>query len=83
MQALKIQTTVGSNHLLRIALPKSFPVGEAEVIVLAKGDAVRPEASPDETLGELLDWLDKLPPSDRSEADIEAQIAEERAAWGE
>jgi hypothetical protein len=32
---------------------------------------------------DFLDWLKTQPPTGRSKAEIEAQIADERASWGE
>lgn len=36
-----------------------------------------------ETMEDLRNWLKKQPPSGRTEEDFEAQINEERDAWGD
>lgn len=81
MDAVKYETIITADHRLRIDLPPSFPEGEAEVIVLAKS-AREKEKQAGESLEEFLDWIKTLPPTGRSVAEIEAQIAEERASWG-
>ena len=84
MYAIKYETTVAADHHLSIDLPPSFPVGEAEVIILAKAPPSPPQKpSPDESLTEFLDWLKTLPPTGRSKEEIDAQIAEERNSWGD
>ena len=82
MQALKYETVVHADHRLSIDLPPSFPVGEAEVIVMSKSEPQPPNAS-SESLLQLLDWLNTLPPTGRTKEEIEAQIAEERNSWGD
>lgn len=82
MEAVKYETTVTADHHLCIDLPPSFPVGEAEVIVLAKS-ASRERPGEGESLVEFLDWLKTQPPTGRSVAEIDAQIADERASWGD
>lgn len=82
MYALKYETTIDADHRLTIDLPDSFPVGEAEVIVLAKAPAA-PEARVGESLDEFFAWLDTLPPTGRTKEEIDAQIREERDAWGD
>ena len=82
MHAIKYETVVTADHHLSIDLPPSFPEGEAEVIILAKPDAMaqRPAG---ESLQQLLDWLDTLPPTGRTAEEIDAQIREERESWGD
>lgn len=82
MYAAKYETTISADHRLNIELPPSFPVGKAEVIVLAKSESQRPVPT-DESLQQLFNWLDTLPPSGRSVEEIEAQIREERDSWGD
>lgn len=84
MYALKIETTVAANHHLSIDLPPSFPVGEAEVIILAKAPQSPAQTTePEESLTQFLDWLKTQPPTGRSKAQIDAQLAEERDSWGD
>lgn len=81
MYAHKTETRITENHRVTIELPANFPEGEAEIIVLAKSPQPAPARS--ETLIDFLDWLKTQPPSGRSRQEIDAQIAEERAAWGD
>lgn len=82
MDAVKYETIVTADHHLSIDLPPSFPEGEAEVIVRAKS-TLKKERVVGESLEEFLDWLKTQPPTGRSVAEIDAQIAEERASWGD
>lgn len=81
MYAHKYETVIRADHRITIELPDNFPEGEAEVIVLTKSPQGAPSKS--ETLIDFLDWLKTQPPSGRSKEEIDAQIAEERAAWGD
>ena len=84
MYAIKYETTVAADHHLSIDLPASFPVGEAEVIILAKAPpSSSQDPSPEESLPEFLDWLQTRPPTGRGKEEIDAQIAEERNSWGD
>lgn len=82
MYAHKDETTIRADHRLSIELPASFPLGKAEVIVLAKSEPPHPVAT-NESLQQLFNWLDTLPPSDRSVEEIDAQIRQERDSWGD
>lgn len=81
MQAHKYETIIRADHRVTIELPDNFPEGEAEIIVLAKSPHPMPVKN--ETLIDFLDWLKTQPPSGRSKEEMDAQIAEERAAWGD
>lgn len=85
MQTYKLTTHIPANHRFEITLPESFPEGEAEVIVLTRQQALNTETQTPsaQTLEDFLAWLERQPPSPRSEEEIEAWIAEERAAWGD
>lgn len=78
MYAHKMEIRINADHRLIIDLPPSFPVGDAEIIVLSK-----PGEPAGETLTEFLDWLKSQDSSGRSKADIDARIAEERASWSD
>lgn len=82
MYAIKLETLVGKDHRVELDLPASFPVGEAEIIVLAKSGETE-QAPQGGALEHLLGWLDTLPPGGRSREDIDAQIREERDSWGD
>jgi hypothetical protein len=82
MYAYKLETQISSDHRISIELPADFPEGGAEVIVLTK-DAPTSARVPDESMAKLVAWLRSLPPSHRSPEDFEAQIQEERNAWGD
>jgi hypothetical protein len=81
MQAYKLTTHIPANRHLEITLPESFPGGDAEVIILAKPtpNMIRTNMS----LREFSDWIKQQPPSGRTREEIDAQIAEERNAWGD
>jgi len=81
MYAHKTETRITEDHRVTIELPPGFPEGEAEIIVLAKSPQF--VSAKGETLIEFLDWLKTQPPSGRGKEEIDAQIAEERASWGE
>lgn len=81
MYAHKYETTIRADHRVTIDLPDDFPEGEVEIIVLTKPATIT--AAKSETLIDFLDWLKTQPPSGRSKEEIDAQIAEERAAWGD
>jgi hypothetical protein len=80
MQAHKFNTYIPANHRLEITLPESFPDGEAEIIILAKP---APNADMGMSLHEYSVWLKQQTPGGRSREAIDAQIAEERDAWGD
>lgn len=79
MHAVTVETRISADHRLNIELPATFPVGEVEVTIRAKTEALPTQ----ETLVEFLDWLKTLPPTGRSKEEILAQIAEERNSWGD
>jgi hypothetical protein len=81
MYAYKLDAEITQDHRISIDLPADFPLGGAEIIVLAK--ASMPTACPDKDLNDFFTWLDTQPPSGRSKEEIDAEIAAERAAWGD
>lgn len=81
MHAYKMETQITSDHRVSIELPADFPEGGAEVIVLTKEPTSARVA--DESMAQFVAWLRSLPPSHRSPEDFEAQILEERNAWGD
>lgn len=84
MYAYKLETEVTQDHRISIDLPSDFPLGGAEIIVLAKtSEPTKPLQAQDETLADFIDWLKTQPPSGRSKEEIDAEIATERAAWGD
>lgn len=80
MYATKLHARI-DDHYLNLELPPDAPKGNAEIVVLIEPDT-SPE-TPSMSLKEISAWLKTLPPSTRSAEDFEAQIAAERAAWGE
>lgn len=82
MHAVKYQTVVRADHRLSIDLPANFPEGDAEVIVLTKSES-QDSTDRSESMKELLDWLETLPPTGRTKEEVLAQIAEERNSWGD
>lgn len=80
MYAIKLHARIDDQHL-QLELPPDAPKGEAEIVVLIEPDDL--SEIPSMSLQEISAWLTTLPPSQRSAEDFEAQIAAERAAWGE
>lgn len=84
MYAYKLETEIPPSHRLSIELPADCPTGSAEIIVLAKANAVQtPLPGTGETMADLVAWLRAQPASSRTPEDFEAQIQEERNAWGD
>ena len=80
MLAFKFETSVTQDHRVAFVLPADFPEGGAEIIVLAKPGVETPSG---ETLLDVLDWLKTQPPTGRTKEEIDAEIAQERASWGD
>lgn len=66
---------------LEINLPDDFPAGRVKVEVVVT--VLEPSAPKGDTLHDLFNWLETLPPTGRTREEIDAQIAEERNAWGD
>lgn len=80
MYAAKFHAPIVGGRL-SIDLPAGFPTGDAEVVVLI--DADRSDAPSTRALADFSARLKADPRPQRSEKDFAAQIAEERAAWGD
>ena len=80
MQPYRTLAETDANRHLEITLPDDFPPERLQVEVVVK---VIESAPAVDQMQALFDWLETLPPSGRSAEDIEAQIAEERNAWGD
>jgi hypothetical protein len=78
MRAVKLEAVLPEDRQLNLTVPPEIPSGPVEVVILAKDDMDR-RAS----LLNFLDELVSLPPSARTAAAIEADIAGERQAWDE
>lgn len=70
-----------TNRHLEINLPDDFPAERLKVEVVVT--VIEPISPEDHTLKDLFAWLETLPPSGRTREEIDAQIAEERNAWGD
>lgn len=82
MHTIKLKTVIDHSHQLHLALPPDTPVGEAEVIVQVTPAQDAANAAPMTSLRAFFAELDARPQSrPRSRAEIEAQIADERASW--
>lgn len=87
MHAIKLKAMIDSTHRLQIDLPPGTPEGEAEVIVLLPAALPSGAQGPRSTapmvaLRAFLHELDSRPLAQpRSAAEIEAQIADNRAGW--
>ncbi|GHT88745.1 hypothetical protein AGMMS49543_27310 [Betaproteobacteria bacterium] len=80
MHAFRFDTYIPANHRVEVTLPDDFPAGGAEIIVLEK---TLPDTQAGMALREFSAWLKQQEPSGRSREEIDAQIAEERNAWGD
>jgi hypothetical protein len=83
MQAYKIAVNISEQRTVQ--LPDDVPAGPAEVIVLVGAGRAEPaeEATPSTNEG-LFRLLEALRASDherRTQAEIDAELAEERASW--
>jgi hypothetical protein len=66
MQAHRTRATVTEDHEIQVTLPPEFPLGEAEVIVIAKSPprVMRPGETPAMDFNSWLDrTLCRLPPA--------------------
>lgn len=87
MRAYRTDQIVPDSHLLTVQLPPGTPTGPAQVIVLFpdESSATVPNADGSSSgfanVAAFAQWLQTQPATARSTADIEQQIADERAAW--
>ncbi len=82
LHTVKLKAVVDQSRQLHLQLPPDTPVGEAEVIVLITPGTPAPTAAPMTSLREFFAELDARPQRHRlSAAEIETQIAHERASW--
>ena len=82
MQTVKLKVSV-RNHRIAEELPPEVPDGEAEVVIrFAEQAAADVEQARRRHLEALFASIDKHP-SNRSREDIDRQIAEVRASWGD
>jgi hypothetical protein len=77
MRAIKLQTHVDRDHMLRIRLPEDVREGPAEVIVLVP--EVTDKATP--SLSDFLSTLADRPRRIRSKEEIDRDLAAERESW--
>jgi hypothetical protein len=79
MYAHRMKARFTADQPLVLPLPKGSPEGEVEVIVLFP-EAPVAQAGP-HSLREFNDWLQQQPHGQRTQEEIDRQIAEERSAW--
>ncbi|MBI2374168.1 MAG: hypothetical protein HYV07_09225 [Deltaproteobacteria bacterium] len=79
MQALKFTVPLDASGRFVIEVPNGRQGEMAEVIVLM-ADGTSPASS---TGADIFDVIAKLPAGTRTKADIDEQLAEERASWGQ
>lgn len=82
MPEITIKATITPDHKLHADVPDDFPVGEAEVVLRSANGADSAENDAAE-LERLFAEIDELDFPRRSAAEIDADIASERASWGE
>lgn len=79
MRAYRLKTRLESGKPLVVELPPDAPPGQVEVIVLLADAPASPMLFA--SMAEFNAWLRQQPPSGRSRAEIDRDIAEERASW--
>ena len=77
MRAIKLQTQVERDHILRIELPEDVAEGPAEVIVLVQ----EPKERSGHSLEDFLTRLSQRPRTIRTKEEIDQYLQEERASW--
>ncbi len=82
MNAIKFNAHIDHNHRLEIQLPSDVPEGDAEVIVLIPS-VIPSEAQRRRHLETLFAQCAHSGNPGRSAEEIDRQLAEERASWGE
>lgn len=83
MQTLQLRVKLTSDHRINLTLPPDFPEGDVE-ITLRSAEAAAEAATPPQQLGDLqtfFEFLQTVPPSGRTQKDIDHQIQEERGSW--
>lgn len=82
LHTVKLKAVVDQSQQLHLQLPPDTPAGDAEVIVIVTPATPAANAAPMATLRKFFAELDARPLSrPRSNEEIEAQIAAERASW--
>lgn len=83
MPDFALKTKVPANHRITISVPADVPVGEeVEVVVRRKSVSETPEQRV-KALEGIFEEIDRLEFPRRTDAEIEADLAEERASWGD
>lgn len=80
MQAYKTHQNIPQDRHVTLTLPPDFPVGEAEIIVLARTEPGE-RARQGESLKEFFRKLDESDLPHRSKEEIDRYLEEERASW--
>ena len=85
MQTLKLRDTVKRDHQLVLVLPPDFPEGDVDITVRSAEapqtvDADIAQQQRDD-LRSFFEFLNTLPASGRTKAEIDRQIQEERDSW--
>ena len=80
MRGYQTQQIIPESHVLTVQLPADA-VGLAQVIVLYPEPTQGTVPPQTEDLMRFMEMLAALPPSGRSDQDIEQQIRDERDAW--
>ena len=82
MNAVKIDVVVPEDRELHVTLPQEVPAGRAQVIILPQKSQDTP-TDVEALLRHGQEWRSKHPDRLRSKEDIDREIAEERASWGD
>jgi len=79
MRVIRLTAAIGPDHKLHLQLPDDVTTGPAEVIV-----SIPDPGTPDEDVsdfGKFLDFIDSLPPGNRSKEKIDRALQAERDSW--
>ena len=82
MRAHRVKLHLRPNQPLVVPMPPDVREADVEVIVLITEDAAN-SGSPiaGRTFAEFDDWLSTQPPTGRTAAEIDAELAREHASW--
>ncbi|MEI8326468.1 MAG: hypothetical protein WCH44_14110 [Betaproteobacteria bacterium] len=85
MQTVQLRDTVKRDHQLLLVLPPDFPEGDVDITVrsaqtqlLVDSDIAQQQR---DDLRSFFEFLNTLPASGRTKAEIDQQIQEERDSW--
>lgn len=79
MRVIRLAGTIGPDRKLHLQLPDDVAEGPAEVIVSIPEPGTPSDGVSD--FGKFLDFVDSLPPGNRSKEEIDRALQAERDSW--